>query len=132
MITNPGGQADAPLDATTPGVATVSVVATLDIPTPGPWRLDVVVGTATTKLAGSVDLTALDPGDDDPHRRARARIATPTLDDVAGDARAVTTDPAPDLRLSRRSTAQALASHGRSSWSWIRRASRSHPRADAL
>jgi hypothetical protein len=37
-------------------------------------------------------------------------VRTPTLADVGGVVRAVTTDPAPDLRLSGRSTGDALAS----------------------
>ena len=39
----------------------------------------------------------------------RPTIRTPTLDDVGGVALRVTTDPVPDLRLSRTSTADALA-----------------------
>ena len=38
-------------------------------------------------------------------------VHTPTLADAGGIARAVTTDPAPDLRLSTRSTTDALAEH---------------------
>jgi hypothetical protein len=54
-------------------------------------------------------VTALDPGETAPLGGPAPRIATPTLDDVGGIVRAVTTDPAPDLRLSRRSTTDALA-----------------------
>ena len=55
------------------------------------------------------DLTALDPGTTAALGAAAPQPAHPTLDDVGGNARAVTTDPAPDLRLSRRSTTDALA-----------------------
>jgi len=51
---------------------------------------------------------ALDPGGTAPLGGPAPRMATPTLDDVGGVARAVTTDPAPDLRLSRRSTLDSL------------------------
>jgi protein SCO1/2 len=94
-----------------PGIETVSVVATLDIPAPGEWGLSVRVATGGTTLSGWVDVTTLDPGTTASIGGAAPGIATPTLDDVAGVARAVTTDPLPDLRLSRTSTAQALAAH---------------------
>ena len=52
------------------------------------------------------------PRDDGRRSGRRHRPPTrPTLDDVGGVAKAVTTDPAPDLRLSRRSTTDALADH---------------------
>jgi hypothetical protein len=98
-------------------VDTVSYVATLAIPTEGNWRIEVVaegaaVGAGSaggTTLTGSAALTALDPGTTAAIGAPAPTIRTPTLDDVGGVARAVTTDPAPDLRLSRRSTADALA-----------------------
>lgn len=104
-----------------PGVDTVSYVATLAIPTPGNWRIQVVAqgailgagagsgSAAGTTLTGSAALTALDPGTTAALGAPAPTVRTPTLDDVGGVARAITTDPAPDLRLSRRSTADALA-----------------------
>lgn len=92
-----------------PGVDAVSYVANLAIPTPGAWRIQVVATRPGTTLAGSVALTALDPGTTAPLGAPAPRVRTPTLDDVGGNARAVTTDPAPDLRLSQRSTTDALA-----------------------
>jgi protein SCO1/2 len=92
-----------------PGVDAVSYVADLAIPSPGPWRIRVTADRAGTTLTGATTVTALDPGATAPLGGPAPRIATPTLDDVGGVVRAVTTDPAPDLRLSRRSTADALA-----------------------
>lgn len=94
-----------------PGVATVSYVAELTIPSPGPWRLSATATTTAGRSTGEVALQALDPGTT-PALGAPAPTAhTPTLDDVGGVARAVTTDPAPDLRLSTTSTTDALGSH---------------------
>ena len=62
-------------------------------------------------LRGSVAITALDPGSTAPLGRPAPSAATPTLDDVGGDHWAVSTDPAPDLRLYGTSTATALADH---------------------
>jgi protein SCO1/2 len=92
-----------------PGVDAVSYVAELAIPSPGPWGLRVTTNRAGTILTGGTTVTALDPGATAPLGQPAPRIATPTLDDVGGVVRAVTTDPAPDLRLSRQSTANALA-----------------------
>jgi protein SCO1/2 len=92
-----------------PGLAAVSYVATVAIPTPGAWRLQVEATLGGRAFAGSVALTALDPGTTAALGAPAPGIRTPTLDDVGGVARAITTDPAPDLRLSRRSTADALA-----------------------
>ena len=91
------------------GVETVSYVADLAIPSPGPWRIRVTLDRAGRSFAGTTSLTALDPGGTAAIGQPAPRIATPTLDDVGGVVRAVTTDPAPDLRLSRRSTVDALA-----------------------
>lgn len=94
-----------------PGVAVVSYVATVPIPAPGSWRLSVTADASAGPASGSVVITALDPGTT-PAIGGPAPVAhTPTLDDVGGVARAVTTDPAPDLRLSQRSTTDALADH---------------------
>jgi protein SCO1/2 len=92
-----------------PGVSQVSWVPVLDIPSPGWWRLRVTVQTGGVDLAGSASLSALDPGGTARLGAAAPRVRTPTLDDVGGVALRVTTDPLPDLRLSRTSTADALA-----------------------
>jgi protein SCO1/2 len=94
-----------------PLVDRVSYVATVDIPQPGPWRLEVTAVARGTVLAGSVAVTALDPGTTAALGAPAPDAHTPTLDDVGGNARAITTDPQPDLRLSRRSTTDALAAH---------------------
>ena len=92
-----------------PGIDAVSYVAEIAIPSPGPWRLRVTADRADTTVTGTTTVTALDPGATAPLGEPAPGVATPTLDDVGGVARAVTTDPAPDLRLSRRSTVDALA-----------------------
>ncbi len=115
QLVSPDGQpAGGPVNAIPvrpPGVDSVSYVATVNIPTPGDWHIDVSLPRGGGSAVGSAALVARDPGATarlgDPAPSAR----TPTLDDVGGVARAVTTDPAPDLRLSRRSTADALAAH---------------------
>jgi hypothetical protein len=80
-------------------------VADLDIPSPGAWRLLVRSGAA----AGSIPVNALDPGTSSPIGGPAPDVDTPTLDDVGGVVRAVTTQPNPDLRLSTTSTADARA-----------------------
>jgi len=92
-----------------PGVDRVSYVATLDIPQPGRWRLDVSAFPNGEELAGSVEVTALDPGTTAPIGQPAPTVHTPTLSDVGGNSWAVTTDPAPYLPLSQRSTTDALA-----------------------
>ena len=94
-----------------PGVDAVSYVATLPIPTPGAWRLEVVVPMAGGVRVGSTALDALDPGTTAAIGAPAPGIHTPTVADAGGVVRAVTTDPAPDLRLSRTSTSDALAAH---------------------
>lgn len=88
------------------GETAVSYVATVDIPSPGPWRLRM---TAANGAGGTVDVTALDPGSTAPLGGPAPSLRTPTLDDVGGLALAITTVPQPDLRLSRTSTADATA-----------------------
>ena len=105
-----GGPVDA-IPVRPPGVGAVSYVATLPVPVPGAWRLEVVASLDGGTGVGSVGFEALDPGTTAGLGSAAPGIRTPTLDDVGGVARAVTTDPAPDLRLSRQSTADALAAH---------------------
>jgi len=91
------------------GVTEVSVVATLDIPSPGTWGLQVIATDGGTTYAGSTQLRALDPGGTPALGAPAPTIRTPTLDDVGGVAMAVTTAPAPDLRLSKVSTVDATA-----------------------
>ncbi|HYO42751.1 MAG TPA: SCO family protein [Candidatus Limnocylindrales bacterium] len=80
-------------------------IATLDIPSPGAWRLKLASGSAV----GDITVNALDQGASLPIGGPAPDIDTPTLDDVGGVVRAVTTQPQPDLRLSRISTADARA-----------------------
>lgn len=94
-----------------PGVAVVSYVASVPIPAPGSWRLSVTADPSTGRASSSVVITALDPGTTPAIGGPAPNAHTPTLDDVGGVARAVTTDPAPDLRLSQRSTTDVLADH---------------------
>jgi protein SCO1/2 len=94
-----------------PGVPELSFVAALDLPTPGDWRLSVTATAAGQRLAGIATVTARDPGTTAALGRPAPTAHTPTLDDVGGLARAITTDPLPDLRLYQRSTSDALADH---------------------
>jgi hypothetical protein len=93
------------------GTTDASFVATLDIPSPGWWRLAVTATVGDVSRAGSADVAVLDPGTSAPLGAAAPGIHTPTLADVGQQALAVTTDPAPDLRLYRTSTTDALAAH---------------------
>jgi len=103
-----GGEATA-TPVQPPGIDAVSYVATLAIPAPGAWRIQVTVTRGGSTTSGTAAITALDPGVTAELGAPAPTVRTPTLDDVGGNARAVTTDPAPDLRLSRRSTTDALA-----------------------
>lgn len=94
-----------------PGIEAVSYVALLNVPAPGPWRLAVSVTPGVVTLVGTADVTVLDQGTSAPIGSTAPTIHTPTLDDVTGDVRQLTTDPIPDLRLYRRSTSDALAQH---------------------
>ena len=80
-------------------------IAELSIPAPGAWRLLLTAGSA----AGTIAINAQDPGSTLPVGGPAPAIDTPTLADVGGVVRAVTTQPQPDLRLSQTSTADALA-----------------------
>jgi protein SCO1/2 len=111
VLSSDGTAQGSPVEATPirpPGVADVSYVAFVDLPSPGAWWLAVTANSGGVLLAARTAITALDPG-------ATARLGgpapdarTPTLSDVGGEAIRVTTDPAPDLRLSTTSTADAL------------------------
>ena len=87
----------------------VLYVPTLDIPTPGSWRLEVTAVLGSAPLHGTVDLVALDPGSTTPIGGRSPSARTPTLTDVGGDHWAVSTDPAPEPRLYAHSTGDALA-----------------------
>ena len=87
------------------GEQQVSYVATVDIPSPGSWRLDVTAGSST----GQVSLDALDPGGSAPLGRPAPDVDTPTLDDVGGNLLAISTQPQSDVRLYQSSTADARA-----------------------
>lgn len=103
-----------PVDAVAvrpPGIDAVSYVATVEVPAPGQWRLAVSVTPGAIMLAGTADISVLDQGSSAPVGSAAPTIRTPTLDETSGDARQLTTDPIPDLRLYRRSTGDALADH---------------------
>ena len=108
---DPVGAAVEAVPVQPPGVPEVSYVATIAIPQSGLWHLDVVAPLANLRGQGSADVTALDPGATAAIGAPAPTAHTPTLADVGGIARAVTTDPAPDLRLSQRSTTDALADH---------------------
>ena len=89
-----------------PGEKATSYVASLDFPSPGAWR---IVLTTPTGATGSVPVNVLDPGTTTPIGAPAPDVRTPTLDSVGGLALAVTTQPDPDLRMSRTSTADARA-----------------------
>jgi protein SCO1/2 len=92
-----------------PGVATVSYVAELGISAPGAWRVNVSTARDGIPLEATSQLTAVDPGTTAAIGSPAPAVHTPTLADVGGNPKAVTTDPAPDLRLSQTSTTDALA-----------------------
>jgi protein SCO1/2 len=112
VMSSDGTAQGSPAEATPvrpPGVDAVSYVAFVDLPSPGGWWLAVTADSGGVSLAGRTALTALDPGDTARLGGRAPDIRTPTLADVGGEAIRVTTDPAPDLRLSSTSTADALA-----------------------
>lgn len=94
-----------------PGQRTVYYVATLDIRTAGWWRFAVTALTGGLARAGSVDVAVLGPGTTAALGQPAPASHTPTLADVGGLPLAVTTDPAPDIRLYGTSTSDALAAH---------------------
>jgi hypothetical protein len=73
--------------------------------------LSVTADRSTGPASGSVVITALDRGTTPTLGGPAPTAHTPTIDDRGGVASAVTTAPAPDLRLSRRSTSDALNDH---------------------
>ena len=114
LTTKDGTAVGSPVDAVPvrpPGVDTVSYVATIDPPTPGWWGVTVSATPGALALTGSTDFAVLDPGTSARIGSPAPAIHTQTLDEVSGDARLLTTDPIPDLRLYRTSTTDALAAH---------------------
>ena len=112
VMSSDGAAQGSPVEATPvrpPGVDAVSYVAVVDLPSPGTWWLAVNVDSGGVALAGRTAVTALDPGATARLGSRAPDIRTPALADVGGVALRVTTDPAPDLRLSETSTADALA-----------------------
>ena len=92
------------------GVEEVSFVAVVDIPSPGGWTLAVTAtDTAGTVRTGSTGVLARDPGGTAALGAPAPTVRTPTAADFGGDLTWVTTDPAPDPRLTATSTADALA-----------------------
>ncbi|MCI0584318.1 MAG: SCO family protein [Chloroflexi bacterium] len=92
-----------------PGVDAVSYVAVVDLDAAGLWGLAVTARSGGASLDGWTSIAALDPGATAQLGAGAPDVHTPTLDDVEGAALRVTTDPLPDLRLSRTSTTDALA-----------------------
>ncbi len=112
LVTVTGDRIGLPVTAVTvtpPGVTAVSYVADLAIPIPGAWRIEVSTTVAGRSAVGSAAVDALDPGATAAIGASAPSVRTPTLTDVGGVVRALTTDPAPDLRLSGTSTVDALA-----------------------
>jgi hypothetical protein len=110
LTTYDGAAVGAPVTATTVlpvGETRPYFVANLDIPDPGAWKLVLQAGSAE----GTIPVQALDPGQSTAIGAPAPDIRTPTLNDVNGVVRAVTTEPDPDLRLSTTSTADARAAH---------------------
>jgi protein SCO1/2 len=107
----PVGPAMAAIAVRPAGETRILYVASPAIPTPGWWRLTVTVARGGFALTGSTDVAALDPGSTAAIGAAAPTVHTPTIDDAGGIVKAVTTDPAPDLRLSQTSTTDALAAH---------------------
>ncbi len=114
LVSNAGVATGAPVQAVAvkpPGVADVSFVATVDIPAPGWWRLAITVTRGGSSAATTATIAALDPGGTAPLGGPAPWVRTPTLADVGGDVRELSTDPLPDLRMYRTSTVDALAAH---------------------
>jgi protein SCO1/2 len=92
------------------GIADVSYVATIDIPSPGAWNLAVTAtGADGGARTGSTGVAARDPGGTATLGAPAPTVDTPTAADFGGDLTWVTTDPAPDPRISATSTGDALA-----------------------
>jgi protein SCO1/2 len=88
------------------GASRASYVATVRIPVPGWWRLDLMTPDGRR---GGVSIEALDPGTSAAIGAPAPASDTPTLADVDGQLLAITTQEAPDLRFYQESTADARA-----------------------
>ncbi len=113
LVASDGSAVGAPATATAVqpiGISDVSFVATLDIPSPGSWTVQVTASDAAgVSRQGAMDVTALDPGGTAALGAPAPTIRTPTAADFGGDLTWVTTDPLPDPRMSATSTVDALA-----------------------
>lgn len=105
----PAGEARVATTVRPRAVTEVSYVATLDIDSPGWWRLAVRVTRSGVTSTGQASVAALDPGGTVALGSAAPSDRSPTLADVDGYLRAITTDPFPERRLYETSTADALA-----------------------
>jgi protein SCO1/2 len=108
---SPVGAPVAAVPVQPPGIAAVSYVATLTIPAPGWWHVDVSATPGALTLSGSADIAVLDPGTSAPLGAPAPGIRSPTLADTSGDVTRLSTDPIPDLRLYQQSTGDLLAAH---------------------
>jgi hypothetical protein len=91
------------------GVPEVSFVPALAFPEPGRWSIAIeATGDDGTRHRGVADVTVLDPGGSAALGQPAPTVRTPTAGDVGGNLTWVTTDPAPDPRLSATSTQDAL------------------------
>jgi len=88
------------------GETTVYYVATVTIPSPGEWQLSLAAAGGST---GQVAVAALDQGGTAALGGPAPDVHTPTLADVGGNIKAVTTQPQPDPRLYQTSTSDARA-----------------------
>jgi protein SCO1 len=92
------------------GIATLSFVAFVDLPSPDAWRFLVTATDSSGAIRqGPMRITALDPGGSAPLGVPAPPIRTSTGADFGGNLAWVSTDPLPNPRLSRTSTADALA-----------------------
>jgi protein SCO1/2 len=88
-----------------PGIDLVSYVAVVEIPAPGPWIVELARGAAR----GTLPVTALDPGSTPRIGGPAPSLATGAATSPGEALTALTTDPLPEPRLYRTSTADALA-----------------------
>jgi protein SCO1/2 len=92
------------------GIEAVAYIATMDIPSAGPWTgvVSVTESTGATST-GLLALDVLDPGATPRLGGPAPTTRTPTGADFGGDVNWVSTDPLPDPRLFGTSTVDALA-----------------------
>jgi protein SCO1/2 len=112
MSGGPIGQPVAAQPVTPPGLTDVSWIAQVSIPYPDAYRFSVSARSGVLPLVGSSALiTALQDGGIPAIGARVPDVVTPTMADVGGDIRRLSTDPTPDQRLYQTSTADALAQH---------------------